>query len=70
MREITETFSIPVDGNSMDFRLTELDAFSGVSQLRMISGLPDTDWLLSYSDGSFTAGSSGSLFVFLFGKVW
>ena len=40
MREITKTISIPVDGKPTDFRLTKLDAFSGVSLLRMLSGMP------------------------------
>ena len=37
MREITKTISVPVDGNSRDFRLTKLDAFSGVMLLRMLA---------------------------------
>ena len=40
MREITKTISVPVDGKSLDFRLTKLDAFSGASLLRMLSGMP------------------------------
>ena len=40
MREITKTISIPVDGKPLDFRLTKLDAFSGASLLRMLSGMP------------------------------
>ena len=40
MREITKTLSVPVDGQSRDFRLTKLDAFSGVSLLRMMTKLP------------------------------
>ena len=40
MREITKTISSPVGGKSMDFRLTKLDAFSGASLLRMLSGMP------------------------------
>ena len=40
MREITKTISIHVDGKSADFRLTKLDAFSGVALLRMLSGMP------------------------------
>ena len=39
MREITKTLSVPVNGKSMDFRLTKLDAFSGVFLLRMLSGM-------------------------------
>ena len=40
MREITKTISAPVDGKSLDFRLTKLDAFSGAALLRMLSGMP------------------------------
>ena len=39
MREIEKTISIPVEGKPMDFRLTKLDAFSGASLLRMLSGM-------------------------------
>ena len=41
MREIIKTISIPVDGKPLDFRLTKLDAFSGVALLRMLSSVPD-----------------------------
>ena len=37
MREIVKTISVPVDGKPLDFRLTKLDAFSGVVLLRMLS---------------------------------
>ena len=54
MREITKTVSVPVDGKSMDFRLTKLDAFSGVSLLRMMTRLPEggevTDLISALSD--------------------
>ena len=39
MREITKVISASVDGKSMNFRLTKLDAFSGVYLLRMLSGM-------------------------------
>ena len=39
MREITKTLSVPVNGKSMDFRLTKLDAFSGVFLLRILSAM-------------------------------
>ena len=42
MREITKTLSIPAGGKPMDFRLTKLDAFSGVMLLRMLSRIPET----------------------------
>ena len=41
MREITKTVSISIDRKPMDFRLTKLDAFSGVTLLRMLSSMPD-----------------------------
>ena len=40
MREITKTITIPVDGSPKDFRLTKLDAFSGVFLLRLLARLP------------------------------
>ena len=39
MREIMKVLSASMDGKSMDFRLTKLDAFSGVSLLRMLPGM-------------------------------
>ena len=51
MREITKTISIHVDGKSADFRLTKLDAFSGVALLRMLSGMrkdPGDDSVLGF----------------------
>ena len=51
MREITKTISAPVDGKSLDFRLTKLDAFSGVALLRMLSGMrkdPGDDSVLGF----------------------
>ena len=41
MRTITKTISIPVDGKPLDFRLTKLDAFSGVALLLMLSRIPE-----------------------------
>ena len=43
MRDISRIISIPVDGKSMDFRLTKLDAFSGVFLLRLAAKLPGED---------------------------
>ena len=43
MREITKTITFTVDCRPMDFRLTKLDAFSGVSLLRMLSGMQKED---------------------------
>ena len=40
MREIKKTISVSMGGKPRDFRLTKLDAFSGVSLLRMLSGMP------------------------------
>ena len=54
MREITKTLTMPVDGRKTDFRLTKLDAFSGVSLLRMLSKVTEaTDSVLpGESEGS------------------
>ena len=41
MREITKTLSIPLNGKPMDFRLKKLDAFSGVTMLRLMTRLPE-----------------------------
>ena len=41
MREITKTLSISLNGKPMDFRLTKLDAFSGVTLLRLMTRLPE-----------------------------
>ena len=51
MRDIMKVLSVPVDGKSMDFRLTKLDAFSGASLLRMLSGMrknPGDDSVLGF----------------------
>ncbi len=40
MREITKVISVPVDGKNKDFRMTKLDAFSGVTLLRMLARMP------------------------------
>ena len=36
MRQITKDIEIPVDGSPVGFRLTKLDAFSGVTLLRLL----------------------------------
>ena len=41
MREITKIIFVSVDEKLMEFRLTKLDAFSGVSLLRIMSRLPE-----------------------------
>ena len=51
MREITKTISSHVDGKSADFQLTKLDAFSGTTLLRMLSGMrkdPGDDSVLGF----------------------
>ena len=51
IREITKNISIPVDGKPLDFRLTKLDAFSGASLLRMLSGMrkdPGNDSIMGF----------------------
>ena len=47
MREITKILTLPLSGTVLDFRLTELDAFSGVSLLRLLSGIPGPDGVIS-----------------------
>ena len=42
MRNIIKTIRIPIDKNPTDFRLTKLDAFSGVSLLRLLIRLEAT----------------------------
>ena len=41
MREILKIISIPVNGKPMDLRLTKLDAFSGVTFLRLMAKMPE-----------------------------
>ena len=51
MNKNKKTISIPVEGKPMDFRLTKLDAFSGASLLRMLSGMrkdPGDDSVLGF----------------------
>ena len=51
MREIMKILPVPVEGKPMDFRLTKLDAFSGASLLRMLSGMrkdPGDDSVLGF----------------------
>ena len=54
MRQIAKSLQLTVDGKELDFRLTKLDAFSGVRFLRMISGMPEgatvTDLFSGLSD--------------------
>ena len=54
MREITKTIDLPLGGETRTFRLTKLDAFSGVRVLKMLSA-SDTDdlqaLLFSLPDG-------------------
>ena len=37
MRTITKTFQLTIDGQSTDFRLKKLDAFSGVQLMRLLA---------------------------------
>ena len=53
MREIMKILPVPVDGKPMDFWLTKLDAFSGVSLLRMMANLPDSKCHSERSEESF-----------------
>ena len=47
MRDIMKVLSVPVDGKSMDFRLTKLDAFSGAALLRTLSKIPTPSNVIS-----------------------
>ena len=57
MRRITKDIQITVDGSPAAFRLTKLDAFSGVSLLRLLSGMPEkasaADLFSGLSDADF-----------------
>ncbi len=37
MRDIIKNIQLPIDGTSMDFRLTKLDAFSGAALLQLLT---------------------------------
>ena len=41
MRDIIKNIRLPIDSTDMDFRLTKLDAFSGVYLLRLLEKLPE-----------------------------
>ena len=43
MRIITKDISLRIDGQEVSFRLTKLDAFSGVSLLRLLMRLEDRE---------------------------
>ncbi len=43
MRDIVKTIQFPIDGKPTDFRLTKLDAFSGVFLLRMLIRLEERE---------------------------
>ena len=40
MRDIIKNIQLPIDGTTMDFRLTKLDAFSGAALLQLLTRLP------------------------------
>ena len=50
MRDIVKNIKLPIDGMEMDFRLTKLDAFSGVSLLRHLMKLPEKGSTAPLSD--------------------
>ena len=41
MREITKDIQLTIDGSSLGFRLTKLDAFSGITLLRLLMRLEE-----------------------------
>ncbi len=65
MREITKKLSLPADGKPLDFRLTKLDAFSGVALLRLLASLPESATqrvILNESEGSHSRSPLFSVF--------
>ncbi len=50
MRDIIKNIQLPIDGKPMDFRLTKLDAFSGVSLLRLLIRLNESEQKTSALD--------------------
>lgn len=62
MRQITKDLQITIDGNLINFRLTKLDAFSGIKLLRFLMRLENTvsdptilDLIVSLSDEELNA---------------
>ncbi len=61
MREITKMLKLPVGDESMNFRISKLDAFSGGRLLKLLSvsqektekALPLSDFLFELPDGDF-----------------
>ena len=43
MRQLNKDISLKLDGQDLSFRLTKLDAFSGVSLLRLLMRLEDRE---------------------------
>ncbi len=54
VREIVKNIRMHVDGKEMDFRLTKLDAFSGVFLLRHLMKLPEGSGAAPVSDMLFS----------------
>lgn len=50
MRQITKDIELPIDGNQVGFRLSKLDAFSGVALLRLLMRLEGQDSCLTLLD--------------------
>ena len=50
MRQITKDIEITIDGSQVGFRLTKLDAFSGVALLRLLMRLDRSDLTLGKPD--------------------
>ena len=61
MREITKTLTLPIGDETLTFRLSKLDAFSGGRLLKLLSlaqeksdhALPLSDFLFTLSDADF-----------------
>ncbi len=50
MRQITKDIELTIDGNPVGFRLSKLDAFSGVALLRLLMRLEGQDGSLTMLD--------------------
>ena len=60
MRQITKDIEITIDGSQVGFRLSRLDAFSGVALLRLLMSLGMDDRGFSYQVPSAWPGCSFS----------
>ena len=65
MRNIIKNIQLNMDGTPTDFRLTKLDAFSGVALLRLLASLPESTTqrvILNEGEGSHSRSPLFSVF--------